>query len=414
MTIEQTASADASAHGLDDIGPSTGFIELLTWLGEGKRLIIGFTFLAAVIAAVVAMLLPPTFTARTTVLPPGAQQQGSSAAALAALGGLGSAVGGLGLKSPDELYVALLKSDSVLRALDTRFGLKARYEIETHEALRRAVPNLVRVYVEKKTGVINIEVDDKDPKFAADLANAHVEEVVKVLSRLAVSEAQQRRAFFEQQLQTGKEALVKAETDLQRVQETSGAIALEKQAEVLISGAAQVRGTIAEREVQLQVLRTGATDRNPDVMRLISELRAMRIELARMEAPRNGKTNSGRNSALDLQVDRLPEATVSFVRARREMKLQETLLESIVRQLEIAKLDEAKEGPLLQQVDRALPPDFKSKPGRTAIVGGAALLALFASVLWVLITRYMARTRGESQEIADAWQAMKQTWRLRA
>ena len=405
---------EGSAQELDGIGPSIGLIELLTWLGEGKRLIVGVTFLATVIAAVVAMLLPPTFTARTTVLPPGAQQQGSSAAALAALGGLGSAMGGLGIKSPDELYVALLKSDSVMRALDTRFGLKARYEIETNEALRRAFPNLVRVYVEKKTGVINIEVDDRDPDFAASLANAHVEEVVKVLSRLAVSEAQQRRAFFEQQLQAGKETLVKAETELQRVQETSGAIALEKQAELLISGAAQLRAAIAEREVQLQVLRTGATDRNPEVMRLMAELRAMRAELARMEAPPSGRANGERNNALDLQVDRLPEATVSFVRARREMKLQETLLESIIRQLEIAKLDEAKEGPLLQQIDRALPPDLKSRPARTIIVAGTALLALFATVLWVLITRYVASARGESQETADAWQTMKQTWRLRA
>ncbi len=266
----------------DDEGPAIGLADVLTWLGESKLLIAGTTVVAAVVALVVALLLPPVYTARTTLLAPNSQQQSGSAAALAALGSLGS-LGGLGgsltAKSPDELYVALLKSDSVQRGLAERFKLQEHYEVESYEALRKLLPSYIRIASDKKSGVISVEVDDKDPRFAADLANAHETEVTKLLGRLAVSEAQLRRAFFEKQLQDTKENLIRAEQGLRTVQEKSGVIVLDKQAEALITGAAVVRAQISEREVQLKVLRGSATSQNPDVIRLNSELRALRSEL---------------------------------------------------------------------------------------------------------------------------------------
>ena len=107
------------------------------------------------------------------MLAPGSQQQSGSAAALAALGSLGGLAGGLGAKSPDELYVALLKSDSVQRALAERFDLKAHYDVDTFETLRKVLPSYIRIASDKKSGLITVEVDDESPKFAADLANAH-------------------------------------------------------------------------------------------------------------------------------------------------------------------------------------------------------------------------------------------------
>jgi len=402
------ALAAEPAFDVDD-GARVSLVELLVWLGDGKRLIGAVTAAAALAALVAALLMTPIFTARTTLLPPGSQQPTGSAAALAALGSLGGLTGGLGVKTPDELYVALLKSDSVLRGLDEHFNLRQRYGVETFETLRRTLPNVVRVSSDKKSGVILVEVDDKDPKFAAELANAHVAEVTKVLGRLAVSEAQLRRVFFEQQMKDTKENLIKAELDMQHVQEKSGVIVLDKQAEALIGGAAQLRAQIAEREVQLKVMRTGATEQNPDVLRLTSELRALRAELARMESTQGG--NPG--SAVDLPVGRIPQAAIDYVRARRELKLQETLLESMLRQFEIAKLDEAKEGPVLQQVDVALPPDYKSKPSRALIVLGATLAALLLSSLWVIVRRYAALARAQDPDRAAAWQALRGAWARR-
>jgi capsule polysaccharide export protein KpsE/RkpR len=407
---DQALGAGELQDGGADDGPQVGLLDLLTWIGDGKRLIGAVTAAAIVVSLAVALLLPSIYTARATLLPPGSQQQSGSAAAVAALGALGGLAGGLGAKTPDELYVALLKSDSVQRALAERFALKTRYDVPTYEALRKVLPGYIRVASDKKTGVISVEVDDKEPKFAAELANAHAAEVTKVLGRLAVSEAQLRRVFFEQQLKDTKEHLIKAEQDLRRVQEKSGVIVLDKQAEALIGGAAQIRAQIAEREVQLKVLRTAATDQNPDVQRMASELRALRSELARMESTHGGSAGS----AVDMPVGRIPEAAIDYVRARRELKLQEMLLESMMRQYEIAKLDEAKEGPVLQQVDVALPPDYKSKPSRATIVGVSSLLALLAATLWVVVRRYAALAREQDPHSAAAWQALRRAWSRRS
>ena len=399
---------DAPAAPAADAVPTIGMADLLTWLGEGKRLIGTVTIAVALVALVYALLTPFVFTARTTLLAPN-QQPTPGSAALAALGSLGGLTGGLVAKSPDELYVALLKGDSVQRALIDRFKLKEHYRVETYETLRKVLPNYIRVAADKKSGLIAVEVDDESPKFAADLANAHADEVRKVLGRLAVSEAQLRRAFFENQLKETKENLVRAEQALQVTQEKSGMIVLDKQAEALIGGAAQVRAQITEREVQLKVLRTSATEQNPDVMRLNSELRALRAELARMESTQG----SAVASPVEMPVGRIPAASIDYVRARRELKLQETLLESMVRQYEIAKLDEAKEGPILQQVDVALPPDRKSKPSRALIVLVATALALLASSAYVVLRRYNAFMREHDPGSAAAWERLAQAWRLR-
>jgi tyrosine-protein kinase Etk/Wzc len=404
------AAAQAPFDAADgDDGPAVGVTDVLTWLGDAKALIGAVTLAAAILSLVVALVLPPIYTARTTLLAPGSQQQSGSAAALAALGSLGGLAGGLAPKSPDELYVALLKSDSVEHALDERFNLKSHYDVDSFEALRLVLPKYIRVTSDKKSGIISVEVDDLSAQFAADLANAHEAEVTKLLGRLAVSEAQLRRVFFERQLKETKENLIKAEQALQGVQEKSGVIVLDKQAEALITGAALVRAQITEREVQLKVLRTSATEQNPDVQRLTSELRALRTELARMESAQGGTSGS----AVDMPVGKIPEAAVDYVRARRELKLQETLLESMVRQYEIAKLDEAKEGPALQQVDIALPPDHKSKPSRAMIVLGSTLAAFFVAAAWVVVRSYAALTRAADPQREAAWKRLMRAWSLR-
>ncbi len=409
MNNEPVMGADLATAEFEDDGPSVSLVDMLTWVGEGKRVIGLVTLAAALAAGATAMLWPATYTARATLLAPGSQQQSGSAAALAALGSLGGLAGSVGAKTPDELYVVLLKSDSVQRPLTARFELQKRYGIESYELMRKKLPDIIRVASDKKSGLISVEADDADPKFAADLANAHASEIAKLMSRLAVSEAQLRRVFFENQLKDTKENLIKAERDLQRVQEKSGVIVLDKQAEALITGAAQVRAMIAEREVQLKVLRTSATEQNPEVMRMNSELRALRGELARMESNQGGKGGS----AVDLPVGKLPEVAIDYVRARRELKLQETILESMLRQFEIAKLDEAKEGTTLQTVDVALPPDRRAKPSRALIVLGGTLAALIASSLFVVVRRYGAWKREIDPHGAPAWQGLRRAWAWR-
>jgi capsule polysaccharide export protein KpsE/RkpR len=153
-----------------------------------------------------------------------------------------------------------------------------------------------------------------------------------------------------------------------------------------------------------------STDQNPDVLRLESELKGLRSELSRMES-RQGPEGG---SAVDVPMGRLPEASVTYVRARREVKLQETLLEAMVRQLESAKLDEAKEGPLIQQVDSALPPDYKSKPPRALIIALGSLGGLLLSALGVIAGRYRAQNDPSGPQSGFAWSSLKTAWRWSA
>jgi len=398
----------------EDEGPTVSLLDLLVWLGEGKRVVAACGAAALVLSVGVALLKPNIFTARATLLAPGGQTQSSSAAALAAIGSLGGlAGGGFSAKTPDELYVSLLRSDTVQRALDQRFQLQKRYDVRSYESLRRTLPEYVRIAADKKSGVISVEVDDEEGQFAADLANAHADEVTRLLGRLAVSEAQQRRVFFEQQLKDTKENLIQAEQALRQVQEKSGMVVLDKQAEAIITGVAQLKAQIAEREVRLKVLRTGATSENPDVLRLNSELAALRSELARMESAPAGSASGPATASIDIPVGKLPGAAVDYVRARREVKFQETLLESMLRQFEIAKLDEAKEGPSLQRVDIAVKPDRKSKPARAVIVLSSTLLAVLASMAWVIGRRYAALRREQDPARSQAWQTVRSAWRWR-
>lgn len=392
----------------EDEGPAISLLDLLTWVGEGKRLIAVVTGAAIVGSVAVSLLLPNEYTARTTLLPPAQQQSGGAAAALAALGGLGALGAGIAAKTPDELYVSLLKSDSVLRSLDTQFKLRERYEIETFEVLRKAMAKFVRVSSDKKSGVVTVEVDDKDPQFAAQLANGYAAEVGKLLDRLAVTEAQQRRKFYEKQLQDTKNNLIKADQDMQKTQEKSGMVVLDKQAEAILTNMAKLRAAIAEREVQLRVLRTSATAENPDVTRLTSEVAGLRAELRRMESTQNAS-----GSMIDMPAGKLPEAAAEWIRARREVKFQETLLESMLRQYEVAKLDEAKEGPALQQIDAAQPPDRKSKPARAVIVMATTMLALLGTSLFVVVLRYSAWARELDPSRGAAWEGLRQAWRWR-
>ena len=383
---------------LDD-GPEISFGQLLGWLGDGRWLLAALMAIGIAAGLAFAFFWPPSYTARTTLLPPGSQQQSGSAAALATLGALGALPAGLGGKTPDELYVALLRSDSVLRSLDERFKLQQRYDYASYEHLRKRIAKYISIGSDKKSGVITVEVEDRDPAFAAELANAHATEITRVLDRLAVGEAKQRRVFFEQQLSATKERLVLAEQSLRKVQERSGVIVLDKQAEALIGGAAQLRALIAEREVQLRVLRTGATEQNPEVVRLNSEIAGLRSELGRLESNRPQRdanaSGNGEVSALDIPVGRLPEAAIDYIRARRELKVQETLLENMIRQYEISKLDEAKGGQVLQQIDKAVTPDYRSFPPRMLVVAGGAVGGFLLGAVWIVLRRYGALMRAE-------------------
>jgi uncharacterized protein involved in exopolysaccharide biosynthesis len=299
---------------------------------------------------------------------------------LGSLGGLAGLAGGAaGIKSPNDLHIGMLKSRTVADKMIARFNLKQKFEAKTMEATRAALAGAT-VIAAGKDGFISIEYSDKDPKFAASVANAYVEELDKLNNTLAVTEASRKRLFFETQLKMTRDNLAAAEVGFKQTQERTGLIQPEAQGQAIIMAASNLRAQVTAAEVKLQSMGSFATPQNPDYQKLKQNLTSLRTQLAKAE--RNGVQGRG-----DIMVPtgKLPETGLEYIRKMRDLKYQETLFELLSKQFEIAKIDEAKEAALIQVVDKALVPEKKSKPKRSLIVILATLMAFFIGVLLAFV-----------------------------
>jgi uncharacterized protein involved in exopolysaccharide biosynthesis len=344
-----------------DDEPEISLFDLFAILAKRWKLIVGGSLLAGLVAFGIASVIPPTFTAKTTLLPP-QQQQSAAAAALSQLGALAGIAGGAaGIKSPADQYVALMQSMTVADKIVDDFKLMDVYEAKFRQDARKELAGNSRISTGKKDGMLTVEVDDHDPKRAADIANAYVEGLRRVTTTLAVSEAQQRRAFFEEQLQQAKEKLTKAQIALQGSGFNQGALKAEPRAAA--EGYARLRAEVTAAEVKLQTMRRILTENAPELQQQEATVSALRSQLARSEQRDDVRGGS------------------DYVTKFREFKYQETLFDLFARQYEVARVDESREGALIQVVDAAVAPERKSRPRRmvtavSALVGMGLLLVM--------------------------------------
>jgi uncharacterized protein involved in exopolysaccharide biosynthesis len=364
--------------------------ELFRALSRRRRLILGVTAASAAVALVVSLLLPVYYKAETSILPP--QDKGSNLAAqmMGQAGGLIALAGGAaGVKSQGELFVAMTKSRTVLDRMVDRFDLMKLYQGKYREDARMNLVGSIKVQEDRKSGIISLTVEDRDPKRAADMANAFIEELKSLAGGLAISEAGQRRMFFEDQLRQTKVSLASAEEEVKAFQQRTGMFQVDAQARAIIEGIARLRAGIAVKEVEAKVLRSFATAQNPDLQRVEEEVRALRIELEKVE------TSKGYGIDPLMPSGRVPEVGTEYLRKLRQLKYNETIFELLSKQYELAKLDEAKDAVVIQVIDRAVPPERKSGPHRTQIVLLAMVTALFLSVFIVLLLEHPWKKSGK-------------------
>jgi tyrosine-protein kinase Etk/Wzc len=364
--------------------------ELFRALSRRRQLIFGITAASAVVAVIYSLLLPVYYKAETRILPP--QEKGSNLAAqlLGQAGGLIAMAGGAaGGKSQGELFVAMTKSRTVLDRMVDRFELMKLYKGKYREDARKNLIGFLKVQEDRKSGIISLTVEDQDPKRAADMANAFVEELKSLAGGLALSEAGQRRMFFEDQLRQTKVSLASAEDEVKGFQQRTGMIQVDTQARAIIEGIARLRAGIAVKEVEAKVLRSFATAQNPDLQRVEEEIRALRIELEKVE------TSKGHGIDPLMPSGRVPAVGMEYLRKLRQLKYNETIFELLSKQYELAKLDEAKDAVVIQVIDRAVPPERKSRPKRSFIVILATAAMLFLSVFIVLLLEHPWKKSGE-------------------
>jgi tyrosine-protein kinase Etk/Wzc len=365
-------------------------LDLLQVVADNLRLLVLGPLAAGLLALGISFAIPPTFTATTKFMPPQQQQSGAAAMlqSLGALGGLAGAAAG-GIKNPADQYVAFLKSRTVQDALVDRFKLTERYETKFREDARKEL-GANALIASGKDGLITIDANDKDPQFAAQLANAHVEELGRLMSRLALTEAQQRRQFFEKQLANAKDNLIKAEQALKTSGVNSSALKASPQAAV--EGLAKLQAAITAQEIKLASMRGYLTESAPDFKQAQTEMSALRSQLARSEkeTPANGGDSD-------------------YIAKFRDFKYNETLFELFAKQYEMARVDESREGAVIQVVDIAQPPERKSKPKKGMIAGVTTLVVVFALLLFVFI-REALRGVAQTPESAEKVTRLRRTW----
>ena len=383
---QATLGAQTAAEDDDEIS----LLDLLQVVADNLRLLILGPLLAGLLALGYSFTITPTFTASTKFLPP-QQQQSSAAAMLQSLGALGGLAGAAsGLKNPADQYLAFMESNSVQDALIERFKLMDRYESKFRQDARTTLAGSARSS-SGKDGLITVEVDDKDPAFAAQLANAHVEELQKLLSRIAVTEAQQRRVFFEKQLLNAKDNLVKAEQTLKASSVNSSVLKIDPKAAV--EGLARLKAGIAAQEVKLGSMRGYLTENAPDFKQAQTELAALRTQVARSEKAEPAVTGGESD----------------YIAKYREFKYYETLFELFAKQFEIARIDESREGAVIQVLDVAQPPERKSKPKKAQIAMMTTLAVGFALLLFVFV-RSALRGAAQNQESAEKLAQLRRAW----
>jgi uncharacterized protein involved in exopolysaccharide biosynthesis len=378
---------------IQDADVEISVLDLLQTIVDNLRLLVIGPLAVGIAALGISFIITPTYTAKTQFLPP-QQQQSAAASLLASLGSLGGLAGAVGgIKNPADQFLAYMKSVTLQDALIERFKLFERYEVKTSTDARLALSGKVRT-ASGKDGLISVEVDDKDPKFAAELANAHVEELGRLLGKLATTEAQQRRLFFEKQLTQAKDKLIQSEV-LLKTTGVSGGV-LKSNPTSAISAVAGLQAAVTAQEVKLGAMRGYLADTAPEYKQALNELSNLRAQLSKQEKGTPfllGKSNSEGD----------------YISKYREFKYNETLFELFAKQYEIARVDEAREGAIIQVLDFAQPPERKSKPKKAFIAITATLVSGFVLLLFVFI-RQSLRRAASVDDFASKLAQIRSSW----
>jgi tyrosine-protein kinase Etk/Wzc len=410
---EALSSPSAGEHGAAN-EEEISLLNLMIVIAERKHAVLSTTAVFAVLAIVVSVLLSVRYTATVTLLPP--QEGGSMGSALASqlgnLGGMAALAGGsLGLKNPNDRYVAMLQSRTVEDAMVQRYGLMQEYHTRYLSDARKEFQNHTTVDGNGKDGLIHISVEDHGAQRAAELANGYVDQYRDLSQHLAITEASQRRLFFQQELEQAKNNLANAEVALEETEQKTGVIQPDTQARALIESAATLRAQITAREVQIEGMQTYATGENSELVQAQQELAGMKAQLEKL-----GGSQAGADNQFLIPKGLVPKAGMEYVRRLRDVKYYETIFDILARQFELAKLDEAKEGALIQVVDPAIPPDRRSFPKRSLIVLGATLVGFFIGAFLALFQAGLQRLKDDpesAQKLSILRKALsaKRLWR---
>lgn len=358
-----------------------------------RKLFIAIIVMVAFIGSIIySLFLPKIYSSTASILPP--QQEGSLGSNILSQlpGGIGGLAGGLvGMSSPTELWLGILKSRTINDAIIKRFDLISVFKAKTMDSARNSLNGMVKV-VKAKDGIISITVEDKDPKRAADLANAFVEELDRVNKGIMTTSGRRMKVFVGERLNGVKTELTLAEENIKAFQEKNKTIKLDDQSKAVIEAIGTLKGNVMAKEVELQTLLSYATPTNPNAEILKTELYELKKRLQELE---EGTSIPDRTSAKNIFIptNEIPSLSLQYVRLLRDAKVQQTLFELLTQQYEMAKIQEAKDTPTVQVLDVAKVPEVRTKPKRSLIVMLSTIAAVFISVFTAFFIEYLEKAK---------------------
>jgi uncharacterized protein involved in exopolysaccharide biosynthesis len=374
MTTEPRSHA---AHSMASIQPKElGMVDVLNALARHKVFLFIMPLLFAVCAALISRTLPDIYMANTKILPR-EQSQADAAAVLHQLGNLG---GTLSIQIPidpntkisNDLYISMLKSRSVADSLIQSMDLKKIYHAPSNEAARNILAANSKINLERG-GVIAIEVEDADPKRAAKIANAYVDELLKLTKALGLTSASQRRAYIERRLHAAQEKLAAARTALSA--HAAAAVNNENSdGHAAVEAVAQLRAEISAKEIELSALQAFSRTGSQEYRRNEQILIGLQNELAKHPLAGAG-----------FDVAKRDKQDTSYANILYDAKYHETLTSLLKKQYNIVKLEETDDSSILEVLDKAVETESPIKPKRAVIILISALFGLCIAVFKILL-----------------------------
>ena len=389
-TTEELQEHISLPPGYPELQEDLTFLDILIIIMQRKKLVAMVTAVCTGIAVILAFALTPHYTATVTILPP--QGNGSMGSMLASqMEGMNGAVSGvassmLGLKNVNEMYVSMLKSRSVEDAVIQRYGLQSEYNKKYLADTRKAMEKHTKIDGSSKDGLIRLTFSDRNPNRAAEIANGYMQQFRSLSQHLAITEASQRRVIFENQLEKTKTDLANADEALKRTQLATGMVQVDGQARALIDTAARLRAQIVAKEVQIEAMRSYAGDENPALTQAQTELDGLRAQFNKLVGSKGGSADD-----VFLPKGQVPQAGLEYIRRLRDVKYYEAIFEVLAKQLELAKLDEAREGGFIQVVDPAVAPEQRSFPKRGLFTLAGIAVGFTFGVMLALLQGGLAR-----------------------
>lgn len=389
----------------------------LRLLWNERRVVLRATAAGVLLSTLFAFLTPKRFESTTRLMPP--DQMNTGMAMLAAAGsradsalgsGLGSVAGDLlGLKNTGELFIGILQSRTVEDGLIGEFNLRKLYKNRLWEDARKNLAKNTEVSEDRKSGIITIRVTDRDPRRAAAMGQAYLEELNNVVTQLNTSSAHRERIFLEERLLQVRQDLETAEKGFSEFASKNTAIDIEAQGKAMIEAAAGLEGQLIAAQTELQGLKQVYADSNVRVRATQARVDELQRQLQKI----GGKFDSAIESAdqtEQVQTDqvmypsirKLPLLGVSYADLYRNTKVQEAVFETLTQEYELAKVEEAKETPSVKVIDPPDVPERKSFPPRLLIMLLGTTMAASVGIGWVLAKQLWDKTDAQEPHKALA------------